>query len=84
MKSFEQNFQPGDLYQVRQGHSFYLYAEENLLRETAKLTEGDFVFVVSSSDDDNLILKTVTRVGTCFTLSLELAHVDLVVPVNKG
>lgn len=83
MKSFEQNFQPGDLYQVRQGHSFYLYAEENLLRETAKLVAGDFVFVVSSSDDDNLILKTVSRVGTCFTLSLELAHVDLVVPVSR-
>jgi hypothetical protein len=38
--------------------------------------------IVSSSDDDNLIVKIVTRAGVGFTLSLELDHAEVVVPVS--
>ena len=83
MKLFDYVFQPGELYQVRDGHRFYVYDEEDLLRESGKLHAGDMVFIASSSDDDNLIVKVVSRVGLGYTLSLEFDHVELVVPASK-
>lgn len=78
MRSFEQ----GELYRVRQGERFYVYVEENLLRELTRLHAGEHFVIVSSSDDDNLIVKIVTRAGVGFTLSLELDHAEVVVPVS--